>query len=283
MQKGKKKIWLLLLLCFLMLAGTACKEDESEKTEATETVKDGLVESPDDFISLGLLIDVNSSELISDVSYEIVNQEIASVSFVYNGIQCQFRGSAVYSDFELAGVENNGMGDMLITTVGGYNATYYKLNPGRVVFWSDENIHYSLYVYVTAEDSVLDGIVSYLKFENHYDERADVIENVEEESRVFAEKIVTIIQNKDIHALAENMNYPQELGNGMSVGNVDELMAISADDIFTDKLLEAVNEESLDNLRAGRDGDSFLIGSNYKNIYFRKTEDGTFKIIKINN
>lgn len=283
MQKGKKKIWLLLLLCFLMLAGTACKEDESEKTEATETVKDGLVESPDDFISLGLLIDVNSSELISDVSYEIVNQEIASVSFVYNGIQCQFRGSAVYSDFELAGVENNGMGDMLITTVGGYNATYYKLNPGRVVFWSDENIHYSLYVYVTAEDSVLDSIVSYLKFENHYDERADVIENVEEESRVFAEKIVTIIQNKDIQALAENMNYPQELGNGMSVGNVDELMAISADDIFTDKLLEAVNEESLDNLRAGRDGDSFLIGSNYKNIYFRKTEDGTFKIIKINN
>lgn len=283
MQKGKKKIWLLLLLCFLMLAGTACKEDESEKTEATETVKDGLVESPDDFISLGLLIDVNSSELISDVSYEIVNQEIASVSFVYNGIQCQFRGSAVYSDFELAGVENNGMGDMLITTVGGYNATYYKLNPGRVVFWSDENIHYSLYVYVTAEDSVLDSIVSYLKFENHYDERADVIENVEEESRVFAEKIVTIIQNKDIQALAENMNYPQELGNGMSVGNVDELMAISADDIFTDKLLEAVNEASLDNLRAGRDGDSFLIGSNYKNIYFRKTEDGTFKIIKINN
>lgn len=283
MQKGKKKMWLLLLLCFLMLAGTACKEEESEKTEATETVKDGLVESPDDFISLGLLIDVNSSELISDVSYEIVNQEIASVSFVYNGIQCQFRGSAVYSDFELAGVENNGMGDMLITTVGGYNATYYKLNPGRVVFWSDENIHYSLYVYVTAEDSVLDSIVSYLKFENHYDERADVIENVEEESRVFAEKIVTIIQNKDIQALAENMNYPQELGNGMSVGNVDELMAISADDIFTDKLLEAVNEESLDNLRAGRDGDSFLIGSNYKNIYFRKTEDGTFKIIKINN
>ncbi len=283
MQKGKKKIWLLLLLCFLMLAGTACKEDESEKTEATETVKDGLVESPDDFISLGLLIDVNSSELISDISYEIVNQEIASVSFVYNGIQCQFRGSAVYSDFELAGVENNGMGDMLITTVGGYNATYYKLNPGRVVFWSDENIHYSLYVYVTAEDSVLDSIVSYLKFENHYDERADVIENVEEESRVFAEKIVTIIQNKDIQALAENMNYPQELGNGMSVGNVEELMAISADDIFTDKLLEAVNEEALDNLRAGRDGDSFLIGSNYKNIYFRKTEDGTFKIIKINN
>lgn len=283
MQKGKKKIWLLLLLCFLMLAGTACKEEKSEKTEATETVKDGLVESPDDFISLGLLIDVNSSELISDISYEIVNQEIASVSFVYNGIQCQFRGSAVYSDFELAGVENNGMGDMLITTVGGYNATYYKLNPGRVVFWSDENIHYSLYVYVTAEDSVLDSIVSYLKFENHYDERADVIENVEEESRVFAEKIVTIIQNKDIQALAENMNYPQELGNGMSVGNVEELMAISADDIFTDKLLEAVNEASLDNLRAGRDGDSFLIGSNYKNIYFRKTEDGTFKIIKINN
>ena len=65
--------------------------------------------------------------------------------------------------------------------------------------------------------------------------------------------------------------------------NIDELMAIPAEDIFTKDILEAVNEDSLANLRQGRDGDSYLIGSNYKNIYFRKNADGDFKIVKINN
>ena len=86
-----------------------------------------------------------------------------------------------------------------------------------------------------------------------------------------------------MQALSEIMNYPQELGSGQSIGNIDELMAIPAEDIFTKDILEAVNEDSLANLRQGRDGDSYLIGSNNKNIYFRKNADGDFKIVKINN
>ena len=55
-----------------------------------------------------------------------------------------------------------------------------------MVFWSDENIHYSLYVYVTEEDSVLEEILSNLIFENHFTERADVKKSTEAAAEEFA-------------------------------------------------------------------------------------------------
>lgn len=278
-----KKIFAISLICICMCACVSCKKEETQTEETTEAITNGSVEDSSAFIPLGMVIDVSQNDMIKDVTYEIKDTEIAVVNFKYNGLQCQFRGSAVHNEFDLAGVQNNGDGNMVVTSVGSYNATYYKLDPGRVVFWSDENIHYSLYVYVTAEDSVLEEILSNLIFENHYTERADVKKSTEAAAEEFAGQVITVIQNKDMQALSEIMNYPQELGSGQSIGNIDELMAIPADDIFTKDILEAVNEDSLDNLRLGRDGDSYLIGSNYKNIYFRKNVDGEFKIVKINN
>ena len=266
-----------------MCACVSCKKEETQTEETTEAITNGSVEDSSAFIPLGMVIDVSQNDMIKDVTYEIKDTEIAVVNFKYNGLQCQFRGSAVHNEFDLAGVQNNGDGNMVVTSVGSYNATYYKLDPGRVVFWSDENIHYSLYVYVTAEDSVLEEILSNLIFENHYTERADVKKSTEAAAEEFAGQVITVIQNKDMQALSEIMNYPQELGSGQSIGNIDELMAIPAEDIFTKDILEAVNEDSLANLRQGRDDDSYLIGSNYKNIYFRKNADGDFKIVKINN
>lgn len=278
-----KKIFAISLICICMCACVSCKKEETQTEETTEAITNGSVEDSSAFIPLGMVIDVSQNDMIKDVTYEIKDTEIAVVNFKYNGLQCQFRGSAVHNEFDLAGVQNNGDGNMVVTSVGSYNATYYKLDPGRVVFWSDENIHYSLYVYVTAEDSVLEEILSNLIFENHYTERADVKKSTEAAAEEFAGQVITIIQNKDMQALSEIMNYPQELGSGQSIGNIDELMAIPAEDIFTKDILEAVNEDSLANLRQGRDGDSYLIGSNYKNIYFRKNADGDFKIVKINN
>ena len=273
-----KKLFAISLICICMCACVSCKKEETQTEGTTEAITNGSVEDSSAFIPLGMVIDVSQN-----VTYEIKDTEIAVVNFKYNGLQCQFRGSAVHNEFDLAGVQNNGDGNMVVTSVGSYNATYYKLDPGRVVFWSDENIHYSLYVYVTAEDSVLEEILSNLIFENHYTERADVKKSTEAAAEEFAGQVITIIQNKDMQALSEIMNYPQELGSGQSIGNIDELMAIPAEDIFTKDILEAVNEDSLANLRQGRDGDSYLIGSNYKNIYFRKNADGDFKIVKINN
>lgn len=284
MQKFRKWIYSLCILTGLLAVCTACgKADSQPKEETTEVVTDGPVSGPEDFKRLGMIIDVASSNMVKDVSYEIKNKEIACIKFVYNGIDCQFLASAVYSDFDLAGVTNTGTGDMLVSGVQGYNATYYKLNPGRVVFWSDTNIHYCLYIYVTAEDSVVDSILPLLSFEDHYDKREDVIEHAEAESKAFAQQIITVFQNKDVNGLSEILNYPQELGSGESIANIDELMAIPADQIFTDKLLEAVGTDAIDNLRKSRDGDAWLIGSASKNIYFRMTSDGVYKIVKINN
>lgn len=278
-----KKIFAISLICICMCACVSCKKEETQTEETTEAITNGSVEDSSAFIPLGMVIDVSQNDMIKDVTYEIKDTEIAVVNFKYNGLQCQFRGSAVHNEFDLAGVQNNGDGNMVVTSVGSYNATYYKLDPGRVVFWSDENIHYSLYVYVTAEDSVLEEILSNLIFENHYTERADVKKSTEAAAEEFAGQVITVIQNKDMQSLSEIMNYPQELGSGQSIGNIDELMAIPAEDIFTKDILEAVNEDSLANLRQGRDDDSYLIGSNNKNIYFRKNADGDFKIVKINN
>ena len=278
-----KKIFAISLICICMCACVSCKKEETQTEETTEAITNGSVEDSSAFIPLGMVIDVSQNDMIKDVTYEIKDAEIAVVNFKYNGLQCQFRGSAVHNEFDLAGVQNNGDGNMVVTSVGSYNATYYKLDPGRVVFWSDENIHYSLYVYVTAEDYVLEEILSNLIFENHYTERADVKKSTEAAAEEFAGQVIMVIQNKDMQALSEIMNYPQELGSGQSIGNIDELMAIPAEDIFTKDILEAVNEDSLANLRQGRDDDSYLIGSNNKNIYFRKNADGDFKIVKINN
>lgn len=278
-----KKLFAISLICICMCACVSCKKEETQTEGTTEAITNGSVEDSSAFIPLGMVIDVSQNDMIKDVTYEIKDTEIAVVNFKYNGLQCQFRGSAVHNEFDLAGVQNNGDGNMVVTSVGSYNATYYKLDPGRVVFWSDENIHYSLYVYVTAEDSVLEEILSNLIFENHYTERADVKKSTEAAAEEFARQVITVIQNKDMQALSEIMNYPQELGSGQSIGNIDELMAIPAEDIFTKDILEDVNEDSLANLRQGRDDDSYLIGSNNKNIYFRKNADGDFKIVKINN
>ena len=279
-----KKALLYFIMLITILSMTSCGENNNEATEeTTEAVTNGVIDNPETFINLGFYIDVESSDMISDVSYEIVSDEIGSVDFIYNGINCCFRASTIYSDYELAGVENTSTGDMVATSVNGYNATYYKLNPGRVAFWKDDNINYCLYVYVTASDEVLNSITSLLIFENHYSERADVQESTDTAAIEFAEQIVTVFENKDLDALAEMMNYPQQLGSGESVANKNELLALDPDVIFTDDLTEAIADNAVAGMRDGKDEGSLVIGSNYKNIYFMQTDDGSFKITKINN
>lgn len=280
-----KKILIYFILLITVFSMTSCGEDVSDgdETETSAEIQNGTIEDPEDFINLGFFIDIEESDMISDISYEIVNDEIGSVGFIYNGIRCDFRASNVYSDYELAGVENTASGNMVATTVGGYNAAYYKLSPGRVVFWKDDNINYSLYVYVTADDTVLDSITELLIFENHYSERADVQENADTAAIEFAERIITVFQSKDLEALSEMMSYPQQLGSGESLANKNELLALDSDVIFTDGLLEEINEEAIDGIREGQEEGSFLIGSSSKNVYFMPADDGSYKIIKINN
>ena len=89
-----------------MCACVSCKKEETQTEGTTEAITNGSVEDSSAFIPLGMVIDVSQNDMIKDVTYEIKDTEIAVVNFKYNGLQCQFRGSAVHNEFDLAGVQD---------------------------------------------------------------------------------------------------------------------------------------------------------------------------------
>ena len=218
---------------------------------------------------------------VTDVKYKI-SGDIAIVSFRYNGVRVEFRGSYKYSQYELAGVEDSSNGNLITTDIDGCIATLYTLDPGRIVFWSEGHINYSLYVYVTATDDVVGDILTHISFESRYDQRSDVKVQIEAYSKQFAEKIIKVFSDKDLETLVDMLDYPQELGNGNSVANRNELLNIDKDKMFTDILLKALNEENAIEEMREIDGE-FIIGTNYKNVHFKLMDDGQFLITKINN
>lgn len=96
------------------------------------------------------------------------------MSFRYKGVRVELRGSCKYSQYELAGVKDTSNGDLIATDINGYRASLYTLDPGRIIFWSDGKINYSLYIYVTATDDDVNDIVKQISFESRYEERDDV-------------------------------------------------------------------------------------------------------------
>ncbi len=270
-----------LAICVLCpLSG--CGKDDSVDEETTQAVINGEVKSSEDFAQIGVYINVGVDDVgVTDVKYKI-SGDIAIVSFRYNGVRVEFRGSYKYSQYELAGVEDSSNGNLITTDIDGCSASLYTLDPGRIVFWSEGHINYSLYVYVTATDDVVRDILTHISFESRYDQRADVKGQIEADSRQFAEKIIKVFSDKDLETLVDMIDYPQELGNGNSVANRNELLNIDKDKMFTDILLKALNEENaLDEMRE-IDGE-FIIGTNYKNVHFKLMDDGQFLITKINN
>lgn len=276
LMKRTVKVILLVLMVLSICAGCG-----SKKKEAPDDIN-GTVESPDSFIKLGMYIDAEGPE-VSNCVYSISKDEIAEVSFVYNGLQCVFRASTVYSEFDLAAVDNTMTGDMLSTMIGGNTATYYTLQPGRVVFFSDSKVNYSLYTYVTTTDAVLNDIINCLTFENHYNERPDVKKQTDEDAYAYAEKIMQVIKDEDVDTLSTMINYPEQLGSGQSISNEEELFKVPKEELFTEYLKGAMNQESLDNLRKTDDGSEYIMGTNYRNVHFRKNSKGEYKITRINN
>lgn len=280
-----------VIAIFILAAGALClfsgcgEKDKDNKSSDVQTNKiNGEVESVDEFTHIGVYIDVGKDDVgITDVKYKI-SGDVAIVSFRYNGVRVELRGSCKYSQYELAGIEDTSNGDLIATSVEGYRASLYTLNPGRIIFWSDDQINYSLYVYVTATDDVVKEILNHVTFENRYDQRDDVQKQIAGESVKFAEKIIKVFNDKDIESLEGMMYYPQELGSGHSVANTTELKNLVKDDLFTDILLKALNEKNaVDDMRKSDDGSEFIIGTNYKNVHFKLMEDGQFLITKINN
>lgn len=275
------KVYLILVFLISSMIFSGCGS-EDEKQQTTENIN-GTVSAADDFIQIGLYLDINSSA-VENKSYTIQDNEIAIVKFNYNGIQCELRGSCSYNGMELAGLEDVETSEDLISTyIDIYPATYFTLKPGRLVTWSADNVNYVLYTYVTAEDKVLDDIISKVTFEDHYSERQDVVIAEEEGSVEFARQLVEIVANSDMEALSQLLKYPQMISNGNSAGNIEEFMSIPVNDIFTEGLKNAVDDVAVDELRLSEDGEEeYILGTNYKNIHFIYS-DGRFIVTKINN
>ncbi len=278
----------IIAICMLAMGAVFVLSACGKKDNGTETtqkkVVDGTVESADDFAHIGVYIDVDKNDSgVTDVKYTI-SGEIAIVSFRYNGVRVELRGSCKYSQYQLAGVEDTSNGDLIATDINGYRASLYTLDPGRIIFWSDGEINYSLYIYVTATDDVVKNIMKHISFESRYGERDDVKDQVVDGGKQFAEKVIRVFSDKDIDALEDMMYYPQELGNGNSVANVNELRNLDKDDLFTDILIKALSDKNaLDEMRISDDGTEYTIGTNYKNVHFKLMDDGQFLITKINN
>lgn len=274
---------IFVLIVLLFTVGCGGSENEQTTENRRETVAGG-VSSPEDFAQVGLYIDMDESNTnITDKSYEI-SGDIAIVSFRYTGVKAELRGSCKYDGYELAGIDNNSNGNAMVTDAGGLMATVYTLDPGRVVFWTDGTINYCLHIFVTATDEVVEEILDSVKFENRYSDRADVKSQTDRDSTAFAEKIVKVFTDKDKAALKDMMYYPQELGSGESIANEDEFQALDDGVIFTDILLKALGDENaVDDVRMSEDNSEYIIGTNYKNVHYKLMEDGSFKIVLINN
>lgn len=282
-----KKIYIIAI--FILAAASlfvlsACEKKDNGTETTQKKIMNGTVESAADFTHIGVYIDVNKNDSgVTDVKYTI-SGEIAIVSFRYKGVRVELRGSCKYSQYELAGVKDTSNGDLIATDINGYRASLYTLDPGRIIFWSDGKINYSLYIYVTATDDDVNNIVKQISFESRYEERDDVKNQTVDEGKQFAEKIIKVFCDKDIEALEDMMYYPQELGNGNSVANVNELRNLSKDDMFTDILIKALSDKNaLDEMRISDDCTEYTIGTNYKNVHFKLMDDGQFLITKINN
>ncbi len=280
----KKIILATMLLLTLGLLVSCGKDAGEETTEETVVITNGYKESAQDFVALGMLIDVNESSKISGVTYEIRDLEVAVVSFVYDGLECEFLASTKRGDFDLAGDVSQTLGGVQVGSIGGNAATYYTMTAGRVVFWDDGYVYYCLHVLVTAKDEYVEEILNLLTYENHYSERAEASAEIDDESVAFAKKIIIVVKNKDLEGLAELMYYPQQLGNGVSAASKRELLSADVDDVFTERLLEEITDSSIYGLRVSSTDDTlYLIGSSTRNIYFRKNDDGEYEIVKFNN
>lgn len=280
----KKYVMIFFTAVCMAMAVTGCG-DKTEESDTTQTAaKSGEVGSAEELTQVGVYLDVSSDDKnITNVKYEI-SGDIAIVSFRYNGIKVELRGSYKYKEYELAGIDNTSNGDMIVTNVHSCPATFYTLNPGRIAFWNDDKINYSLYIYVTATDDVLADVLSDIKFENRYDDRADVKDRIENDSVQFAKDIIKVFNDRDVDKLKDMILYPQETGGGQSLSNENEVLNVNKDELFTDILINALNnEESLKKLRKSEDGSEYIIGTNYKNVHFKLTDDGNFIITKINN
>ena len=102
--------------------------------------------------------------------------------------------------------------------------------------------------------------------------------------RGFARSLQSIIANKNMNDLAELLVYPSYIGidDGIVVNNRTEFMALDADKVFTDALIEAVKTADVSSNELTKAG--FIVGdpSGKPAVTFGLDKEGSIGITGIN-
>lgn len=102
--------------------------------------------------------------------------------------------------------------------------------------------------------------------------------------RGFARSLQSIIANKNMNDLAELLVYPSYIGidDGIVVNNRTEFMALDADKVFTDALIEAVKTADVSSTELTKAG--FIVGdpSGKPAVTFGLDKEGSIGITAIN-
>lgn len=143
-----KKLFCILLSCFLVLGLVACSAEEEPFAQLVNPIRS--VEGPEDYSHL---VDMRAPEGAEDCSYSVISDQVAQIRFTYDGAEYTMRGSYTHyiGDEEISGVHGP-FDDAKVKTVpfDYYSDHYtvllqYTTDGGAVATWSFGNFRGSLY------------------------------------------------------------------------------------------------------------------------------------------
>jgi len=173
----------VLVLAALSLSGCASKKHDTNVEVVSEEIvssKSGSKESavknlePDSkTVELTGIRDIENKLGISmtlpagatETVYSLIDDDVAQITFSYNGIAYTYRGSKLCKDQALDGIYDNFTdGYFNIDLNGSDFELYTAVNGNRLASWSIDEVNYSLYSGETVENTVLENLLLSMVF-----------------------------------------------------------------------------------------------------------------------
>lgn len=157
-----KKLFCLLLSCFLVIGLVACGTEEPPFAQLVNPIRS--VESPENYSHL---VDMRAPEGAEDCSYSIISDQVAQIRFTYEGVEYTMRGSYTHyiGDEDISGVHGP-FDDAKAKTVpfdyycDHYTVTLqYTTEGGGLATWSFGSFRGSLYAPALPEDLDFESFV----------------------------------------------------------------------------------------------------------------------------
>ena len=148
-----------VIIAALMLF-TACGKQETTQTQTEMTTQSAeavetttaeplkVLESPEPFLDIGVFVDAPQDA--KDVSYSILEGDIAEIDFTYHEVQYVLRGSVtdkqldfdINDDYDITEdtIDNSERQAVIKNTVGGLRACFWRFNDANYVLMSRQNV-----------------------------------------------------------------------------------------------------------------------------------------------